>query len=97
MSLVIVDDYYNEKVSAFAEEKAELLDDIIRQYVWVLEDVIENGIVEGKTSKALKEFKQQVVSNTGKNSSTASLIGIEAKRYCENFIMKVNKDDKDLY
>ena len=38
-----------------------------------------------------------MISDTGKNSSTAYLIGKEAKRYCENYIMRVNKDDKDLY
>ena len=97
MSLVIVDDYYKKKISGFAEEKAEILDEIIDEYVGILDNVIENGIKEGITSQALKEFKDQVISDTGKNSSTAYLIGKEAKRYCENYIMRVNKDDKDLY
>lgn len=97
MSLVIVDEYYQAKVSGFAEEKAETLDEIIDEYVCIIDNVIENGIKEGKTSQALTEFRNQVISKTGKNSSTANLIGKEARRYCENFIMRVNKDDKDLY
>ena len=96
MSL-IVDDEYIIECGKIAQELSSKLYWIIDGYKDSLTSIIENGIKEGVTSDSLKEFKIQVESDTGKNSSTAFLIGDEMHRYCEGFIMKVDKDDKDLY
>lgn len=97
MSLIINDEYVKNKVAKYSVEHTEILAEVISKYVDILDNVIAQGIKKGKTSAALKEFKNQVESSTGKNSSGAELIGNEAKWYCENFITRVDKDDKDLY
>lgn len=96
MSLIVEDD--------FIKKSGELMDDLSNDLFWiingyqsVLETVAEDGIKQGATADALKEFSRQVKSSTGKNSSTAFLIGDECKRYCDGFIMRVDSDDKDLY
>ena len=87
MSLVI-DDAHIDIVKEYVKSQFENLDSIVLRYVKAMNSVIDTGIMEGATAEALKEFLNQVELKAGSNS---------ADRCCINFVVEVDKADKELY
>lgn len=94
--LIVVDEYYSV-LAKFFKDQCDQLNYAILDYTYVLDDVIESGIKQGETTKALKEFKRQVENHASKKSANPELLGKEAFRYAENFVISIDKADGDLY
>ena len=84
---VCVDDEYMEQMGEYLKKEAYELDEMIWSYIRIVRQVCEDGISEGETSKALEEFLEQAVDTTGD----------QLKRYCTNYVSRIDDADKDLY
>ncbi|MCI9523510.1 MAG: hypothetical protein HFF01_00445 [Erysipelotrichaceae bacterium] len=96
MSLVI-DDAHIDIVKEYVKSQFENLDSIVLRYVKAMNSVIDTGIMEGATAEALKEFLNQVELKAGSNSADLGLIASHVDRCCINFVVEVDKADKELY
>lgn len=96
MSLVI-DDAHIGAVKTYFMEQCESINDIKNKYVTAMENLIENGIVDGDTAEALKEFLEKIECDLGDNTATPWLMSSQVERLCDNFIKRVDKADKQIY
>lgn len=96
MSLVI-DDAHIVAVKTYFMDQCESINSIKNQYVRAMENLIENGIVEGDTAEALKEFLEKIKCDLGDNTGTPYVMSSQVERLCINFITKVDKADKQIY
>ncbi len=96
MSLVIEDEFV-EATKAYAVAQCESLSSITVQYIRTMNSVLEQGIMEGQTADAIREFLNQVRSNLQENSATPDALVSIIERTCTAFIAKVDKADKHLY
>lgn len=97
MDLVIVDEFIKEDVASFLFDNNNKINDVIYEYMEIMREVKEKGIQTGKTADALEEFINQVNNETTSKESSLSNMGNQVKRFCDNFITKVDKADKNLY
>ena len=81
---VCVDDEYMEQMGEYLKKEAYELDEMIWSYIRIVRQVCEDGISEGETSKAL-------------NSGGVDTTGDQLKRYCTNYVSRIDDADKDLY
>ncbi|MCF2681966.1 hypothetical protein [Faecalicatena contorta] len=91
MDLIIEDEYVNE-VGNYLKVEAEDIEKKLKEYISILKGVCEEGIVEGKTAEALKEFVSQAEAMKG-----IAECGRAANTYCKNFISRIDEADEDLY
>lgn len=96
MSLVI-DDAHIDAVKTYFMEQCEGINDIKNKYVNAMESLVENGIIEGDTAEALKEFLEQIKCDLGDNTGTPKVMASQVERLCKDYITKVDKADKQLY
>lgn len=94
---LVVDDKYIVKVGKFLENSYTKLNDTIVRYVEILQDVLDKGIVEGKTHDALEEFVEQVRCSSSQDDTSAVSAAAKYKTYCEQYIEHLDEADGDLY
>lgn len=96
MNLVVEDDYITDTGSYFGNNY-KLYNEYVKEYIDILKEITENGIVSGQTHDALVEFQQQVATSSGVQSSSAEALGKKYNTYCTEFISDLDKADGDLY
>lgn len=96
MSLVI-DDAHIGAVKTYFMDQCESINNIKNKYVTAMENLIENGIMEGDTAEALKEFLEQIKCDLGDNTGTPWLMSAQFERLCKNFIARIDVADKQIY
>lgn len=96
MDLIVCDEYYSA-IGEWLKKQGELLSFDINKYASILTEVSNNGIMEGATAEALKEFISQVRTDLEGTNVKPSFIGSASKRYCVNFVSHIDDADKDLY
>ncbi|MDD2978582.1 MAG: hypothetical protein PHN80_01280 [Hespellia sp.] len=91
MDVVVEDEYIQEMQQEFDEEY-ERLSQVVKEYISILKEITASGITHGKTANALKEFTSlaEELRQVGRHRSAA-------KRYCQNFLDKIDDADGDLY
>lgn len=89
---LIIEDEYIEQMGEYLLREAEDIESKINQYIAILDEVCAGGIMEGETSKALAEFREQVAGLRGIADN-----GLAAKRYCLNYIDRIDDADRELY
>lgn len=94
---LIVHDEYIEKVKSFFNTSFLGLSDLTSQYINIMTEVQENGFKSGKTSEALETFISQVSMETSDKNVSADVISSGIARYCDNFLDKIDEEDKELY
>lgn len=97
MDLIVDDDYINNIVDNYLKDQCSYIENFIEQYVSILQEVLDCGICEGKTAKALEEFKKQVESTTEVSSSSYNEMWEKISRYGKDFIEEIDVADGDLY
>lgn len=89
---VIIEDEYIEQMGEYLSKEAEDIEEKIIQYIAILNGICTKGITKGETAKALAEFKEQAEVLKG-----IAEYGHTARRYCINYISRVDEADGDLY
>lgn len=93
--LIVEDEVYGA-LQEFYVKEYQNIHSVIREYIKIMENVAENGIMEGDTAEALAEFNRQLKMELDSEISVSKK-GKVAKRYCMNFVKKIDKRDKKLY
>lgn len=96
MDLIVCDEYYSA-IGAWLKEQGELLSGDIKKYTSILTEVANNGIMEGATAEALKEFIAQVQTDLEGTNVKPAFVGSASERFCNNFVSHIDDADKDLY
>lgn len=95
MSLYVSDDFIDE-MKKYVFENYEALGELYIDYINSLKRVLEGGHIEGKTHNALEEFVKQIeLSNTG--DANMKIVGATYKETIGNYVLHLDKVDKDLY
>lgn len=93
--LVVVDEYY-AKIGQWLCDQGSDFSREVERYCLIMDKVVEDGFMGGKTSEALKEFIAQVRMDLDGDTNLET-DGSAAYRYTENFITKIDDADDDLY
>ena len=96
MNLIVEDDYITD-VGGFFQTNYKKYNEYVKEYIEILGEITENGIVSGQTHDALVEFQRQVATGSGVSSSSAEALGKKYNTYCTKFISDLGKADGDLY
>ena len=96
MSLV-VDDTYVEAVRQYGQARCDEMDEVLRSYKKIMNNVLETGIMEGETAKAIKTLIEEVELSAGTEDIKLSDFSANIDRLCVNFKERIDKEDKNLY
>ena len=90
---VILNEEYFTKMKSYYNKTGELLDLILREYIQILFQIREKGIVEGETAKALSVYIMSVGILKGQNAHMSK----EIADLLQSYITAVDREDKFLY
>lgn len=95
MAEIIIVDEFVEKAGKSLKSRSDYLFNRISRYHSILENIREEGIMEGETAEALDAFIVEVekISNLTKQCR----IGEVGSFGCKNYISRIEDADKDLY
>lgn len=96
MNLIVEDDYITG-VGSFFQTNYKEYNECVEEYIEILSEIAEKGIVSGQTHDALVEFQRQVATGSGVSGSSATALGKKYNTYCTKFISDLDKADGDLY
>lgn len=96
MNIKINDDYI-ENMGDFLKDGYELMNDFMSEYCEIMYDVLNHGIAEGETHKALSEFIKQVETTGEREKGYVVSTGAAYHTYCDEFISEITKADHGLY
>lgn len=96
MSLV-VDDTYIETVRQYGKDRCDEMNEVLRHYKIIMNEVIETGIMEGETAKAIKTLIEEVELSAGTEDIKLSDFSANIDRLCVNFKERIDEEDKNLY
>lgn len=88
----IDDEYFNAMGIFYSKEYGELQDGVDK-YIKIMESIIEDAIIEGKTAKALESF----VNYAKVLSGIIKPLGEECKGLCINYLSEIDEADSFLY
>lgn len=88
----IDDEYFEEMGKLFVEWYSDLQDGVDK-YIKIMKSILDDSIMEGDTSIALREF----VNYANNLSNIIKPLGTECKGLCVNYISEVDKADSYLY
>lgn len=90
---LIIDDDYCKAMGSYFEKKGEELDQLVVDYISILQDVKNKGITSGDVSNALNSYINYVKKLNKKigNLSTSTRIQID------NFLAQVDEEDRYLF
>lgn len=94
---VKVNDEYIEAMGDYLKKGYELMNDFLFEYCKIMCDVLNDGIAEGETHKALSEFIKQVEISGEREESYVVSAGVTYHTYCDEFISEIAKADHGLY
>lgn len=92
--VIVIDDNYTGMQAKVHETAGAKIEQIMRDYVSAIKDLIDDGGLEGQTADKLYEFAEtaeQLLRNV------ASEIGIKKKKYMENFLEEIDIADEEIY
>lgn len=90
---LIIDDDYCQAMGKYFEKRGKQMDEIISDYIAILQDVKNGAITQGDVSKSLNayiSYVQQLKQKIG-NISTSTKTGIN------NFLVRVDTEDQYLF
>lgn len=90
--LIIDDDYCRAMGYYFMKQGAEL-DQLIGDYISILQDVKNKGITSGEVSNALSSY----INYVKKLHKKVGNISASAKSQIDNFLTRVDAEDKYLF
>lgn len=90
--LIIDDDYCRAMGDFFVKQGAEL-DQMISDYISILQDLKNKGIVSGDVSKALNSY----INYVKKLNKQIGVVSTSNKTQINNFLTKVDQEDKYLF
>lgn len=96
MNLIVEDDYITG-VGSFFQTNYKEYNEYVEEYIEILGEIAEKGIVSGQTHDALVEFQRQVATGSGVSGSSATALGKKYNTYCTKFTSDLDKADGDLY
>lgn len=90
---LIIDDDYCKAMGSYFEKQGEELDQLVVDYISILQDVKNKGITSGDVSNALNSYINYVKKLNKKigNLSTSTKIQID------NFLAQVDEEDQYLF
>lgn len=90
---VIVDDDFFTLARQEFMDKADLADRVLREYIALMRQVLETGLVEGETHDAFSLF----IDNVGRYSGDVRKQGLCVNAQAEGLIRELDDRDGDLY
>lgn len=90
--LIIDDDYCNSVAEYFANQ-GEHLDEVISQYVAILQEIKDSAITSGDVSNALGTYISYAKRLNGQITNISAI----AKSHVSNFLTRVDSADKYLF
>lgn len=96
---LVIDESYIHSVQSYLMTQCETLNSLITNYVKIMREVVETGIMEGDTAEALKAFLESVDSDVvrGNGSLTPEQIRNRIDQFVSNYLSRINGADKELY
>lgn len=91
-NLLIVDEYVAE-VGNRCRRRGQELDDILTDYLHILQEIKEKALTEGRTSESLATFIQCVQLLRDQ----LTILSENADYTCERYIRDINKADSYLF
>lgn len=96
MALKVTDEYI-KGMGSYLQKEYDLIENFIAEYYNIMSEVAKNGIAEGTTHDALREFINQVWADSKQKDSSAASIGVKYSRLCSNYVMDLDEADGNLY
>ena len=90
---LIVDDEYCKKMGAYFWTQGEQLDKCFNNYLNIIQQVQSSAVVSGETSNALAAYVSKAFLIKGQ----ISIISQSAKELAEDFVTRVDAEDKYLF
>lgn len=90
---LIVDDDYCKAMGAYFEKQGEELDQLVVDYISILQDVKNKGIISGDVSNTLKLYIDYVK----KLNKKFGIISDSTKTQIDKFLLCVDAEDKYLF
>lgn len=90
---LIVDDDYCKAMGVFFEKQGEELDQLVAEYISVLQDVKNKGIMGGDVSDVFGVYIEYVK----KINNMFGKISISNKTQIKYFLQRVDEEDKYLF
>ncbi len=90
---LIIDDDYCRAMGSYFEKQGNEMDDMIVDYISILEDVRSKGISDGETAKVLTAYINYVKKLNKKTGNVSKNI----KGKIDRFLVQVDAEDKYLF
>ena len=90
---LIIDDDYCRAMGSYFEKQGNEMDDMIVDYISILEDVRSKGISDGETAKVLTAYIDYVKKLNKKTGNVSKNI----KGKIDRFLVQVDAEDKYLF
>lgn len=90
---LIVDDDYCKAMGAYFEKQGEELDELVVEYISILQELKSKAIVKGDVSKALSTY----ISYVKKMKDKIGNISDSAKTQIDSFLERIDAEDKYLF
>ena len=93
MSNVIIDDDIIEEFGNQVVTDTETMEEVVRTYIHLLEEIKDRAIIEGNTAKAFENFIETAKVFKGLFENC----GNTAQATCTNLVVDMDDADEDLY
>lgn len=90
---LIIDDHYCEIMGKYFVSRGVHLEDLIRDYIQILEYIKKNAIISGEVSDALQLY----IDYSKKIQNKIKDISESIKRQTDTFLLKIDEADQYLF
>lgn len=90
---LIIDDDYCKSMGSYFEKQGEELDQLVVDYISILQDVKNKGITSGDVSNALNSY----INYVKKLNKKIGNISTSTKTQIDNFLSRVDAEDEYLF
>lgn len=87
---LIIDDDYCRAMGSYFTKQGEELDQLIVDYISILQDVKNKGITSGDVSNALSSYINYVKNSTRRLEASQHLLRLKLKTSCQELMQKIN-------
>lgn len=90
---LIIDDDYCKAMGSYFEKQGQEIDQLVVDYISILQDVKNKGIISGDVADALNSY----ISYVTKLNKKVGNISTSTKKQIDNFLSRVDAEDKYLF
>lgn len=90
---LIIDDDFCKKMGAYFVKKGEEIDQMVSDYIVILQDVKKNGIVSGEVANALSSY----ISHASRLKKQIGNISTGVNKQINSFLTRIDDADQFLF